>query len=111
MTPSFVVTEEITITRQAGDTGQIWFILPDVIDPTGCDAQFQIRDRRDNLVCTMQTPDTITIDGLNVYVTLSVDDFPTKEGAFRYEAELWDDEKNITFAKGPFVVLRNISKR
>lgn len=97
------------ITIQAGDTGSIPLIVPEILPLVGLDVLFQVRDSDDAIILSKTTPIGATIIDQTIYVNLLHTDMVGKSGLYEWECELTggDDDVNITIGKGQFVLLED----
>ena len=108
--PTYLVKTKYKITRQEGDTADIGFIVPDVIDMTGRKVLFQVRDESDNLRIEKTDTAGITVTGQGIIVDLSPADSTGNDGIHNWELQVMNPESTITIGKGQFVILKQVAK-
>jgi len=98
---SYLITQEITITRQEGDTADIEFTVPDVLDITNATVIFQIRNAK-NTILYNAAPVPVAQD-----ITVPLLPATTKgySGRHRWELQVNISGAIITIGKGDFVIL------
>lgn len=104
---SYLITEEISIKRQEGDTGRIEIILPGIIDPAAKTFHFQVKDASGDII--MQKDDTdFTVNGQNIFFDLIASDTVEKAGSYRWELEMRSQAEISTLARGNFYIVKEI---
>ena len=110
MGQSYIVKTKYKITRQAGDTGEIVFIVPEAISLTTMDVLFQVRDDRGKLLFEKKTEDSeITIIDQEITILLENEDTALKHGEYNWELELHNTTEVSTIAKGQFILIEEIA--
>jgi hypothetical protein len=107
---SYIVLEEIEMLRQAGDTGMIEFILPDILDPALFEIRFTVC-RKCGTIVFEKEPSSWTKTGQNIKAPLTIADTTGKPGRHRWELELRSPTETITAAKGDFIILSEYIKQ
>lgn len=105
---SYIVRTRVSLTRQAGDTGSIEFIVPALLDLTGMSAIFKVMDTSTTPLFTKETPTDITIVGQTVTVNLYNVDTANKCGSYTWELQVNDENQVITIGKGDLEIVEEI---
>ena len=104
--PTYLVKKEIAITRQEGDTADVVFTVPEVLDLSLYLIRFHVMDNNRRFIFYKNTEvGTIQKDGQTITIPLSALDTKTKTGTHRWEMELFNQNENITIGKGSFVII------
>jgi hypothetical protein len=109
---SYLATE-ITITRQAGDTGSIVFNVPVLIDlDTFTEVIFQVVKGGVTIIDKRLTDSVaeLTVSGQTITIELWEDDTQGHRGTGRWECEISGNSADeiITIGKGDFVIVKEI---
>jgi hypothetical protein len=107
---SYLATE-ITITRQAGDTGSIVFTVPVLIDlPDFTEVKFQVFKGGITIIDKRLTDSVaeLTVSGQTITIELWEDDTQGYVGTGKWECEISGnpDDEIITIGKGDFVIVK-----
>jgi hypothetical protein len=108
---SYLVKTKYKITRQAGDTGSVVFIVPATISmSTYHDVLFQVRDDRDRLLFEKETPTDIVVNSQTITVNLANDDTAEISGKYDWELQVSDGTDIATIGKGIFEIIAEIAR-
>jgi hypothetical protein len=104
--PTYLVKKEIAITRQEGDTADVVFTVPDVLDLALYNVRYHVLDNNRRYVFHKDTGEgTIQKDGQVITIPLLSEDTKEKTGTHRWEMELHNADEVITIGKGIFVII------
>lgn len=103
--PTYLVERAITITRQEGDLADVIFTIPDILNTTGYDIRFSVKDNNGRNVIKKDTAENnITVQEQMVTILLFPADTKGKPGTHKWEAELYKADGPITIGYGAFVI-------
>jgi hypothetical protein len=107
---TYLIKKEITITRQEGDSADIVIVVPNVIDMSLYDAQFQVRDTTLRRLIISKTSNAgISIAGQTLTIPLATDDTKNKAGKHRWELQLSNNTPEIiTIGRGTFIIVNEL---
>jgi hypothetical protein len=113
MASSYIIVEEVTLTRQEGDTGELAFIVPEVLDPSLFTITLQVRTvpGENEVVGRLvleKTGDDWTVEGQNISAPLEEADTKYWAGTHRWEMQFTDVQQVITVGKGDFIITGEI---
>jgi len=101
---TYLIANEITITRQAGDLADITFTVPDVLSMSGKTAKFEVIDKNRKTILKKVSPD-ITISGQVITIPLIPSDTQNYPGTHYWELKV---STPITIGHGSFVITKTI---
>ena len=101
---TYLIANEITITRQAGDLADITFAVPDVLSMSGKTAKFQVFDKNRNAIIEKEHPN-LTVNGQTITIPLLPDDTKDKSGTYYWELEV---SSPITIGHGQFIITKTL---
>ena len=107
---TFLIGSEININRQEGDTADIVFTMPTILDLSlFAEVKFQVKNATKSVFTKSLTDNTITVNGQTITIPLLVADTTNKAGTHRWELEISNDTPEvITIAKGNFTIIKQI---
>ena len=107
--PTYLIKKAINITRQEGDSADISFVVPEILNLALYDAKFNVTTKLRNVILYKSSLDgTIAINGQTVTIPLLPDDTKHKTGNYLWELELSNENENITIGKGSFFIISEI---
>lgn len=99
---TYLIANEIDITRQEGDTADIVFTVPVSMSLSGATVIFQVLDNKGNVLIE-KTP---TPAGQNITVLLEPTDTKGHYGNKRWELEITKTGNIYTIGKGDFIIVK-----
>lgn len=99
---TYLIANEITITRQAGDLADITFTVPEVLSMTGKTAKFQVFDKNRTAIIEKAAPDLV-VNGQVITIPLLAADTQNYAGSHYWELEVTGP---ITIGHGPFIITK-----
>ena len=109
---TFLIGDEITISRQEGDTSYIEFQdIPTEISLVGASAKFQVKkkSKSDTAIISKTDASGITISGQNLTVNLLPSDTKNYAGRWRWELQITlQNTSIITIARGNFIIVAEL---
>lgn len=103
---TYLISREITITRQEGDTADIVVTVPSTLSMTGKTARFQVRDSGNRVIINKE--DEIAIVGQGITILLAANDTARHAGKHRWELEVSDANGPITIGRGDFIIVKQL---
>ena len=103
---TYLITREITITRQEGNPSDVIINVPESLSLSGKTAHFRVVDSAGKIIIDKE--DEIVIDGQTLTVLLVASDTARKSGKFRWQLDVSDANGPITIGKGDFVINKSI---
>jgi hypothetical protein len=104
---SYIITQEIEIIRQEGDTGSIIMTVPSVLDPADYTIDFQVRERKGRLIFEKVDADwTKAAQQITCY--LDSDDTTGFRGEHRWELQFSSLTEVITVGRGCFSIIGEV---
>jgi|GEM_PF-3965241 hypothetical protein len=105
--PSYIVQEEILITRQAGDSFDIVITIPNTHPMIGATIKFAIALR--NMVFVLKTLEDCTVNGQELTINFQPADTTGKSGPFNWELEITSSNGLVnTLGRGPFYLIKEL---
>lgn len=101
---TYLIANEITITRQAGDLADITFTVPDILSMTGKTAKFEVIDKNRSVIINKVAP-ALTVAGQVITVPLLSADTQNFAGTHYWELEVTGP---ITIGHGNFIIAKTI---
>lgn len=115
--PTYLITQEIPITRQEGDTADIVFTVPTVLDMTGMTVRFQVFKGRtpygNKVLISKKTGLGISTSGQVITVTLDPSDTVGISGVRVWELQVVHEagsNERYTIGRGDFIVKPELIK-
>ncbi len=110
MIPKSILADEITITRQEGDTSAIEIEVPEIISLAGRNIHFEVFKGREGIFKKVNYGDRQdwTVTGQEIETRLDEADTKGHAGKWRYELEVWDADYVYTILKGDFIIEREL---
>jgi len=103
---TYLIAQEIAITRQEGDLADVVFVVPDVLSMTGKEATFKVNsDKYGSFIAKESSAGDITIVGQTITIPLLAADTKDKKGRHRWELEVTGP---ITIGRGVFNVIKEL---
>jgi 2-keto-4-pentenoate hydratase/2-oxohepta-3-ene-1,7-dioic acid hydratase in catechol pathway len=99
---TYLIANEIDITRQEGDTADIVFTVPETLSITGATAIFQVTDAKGNIIMT-KTPTPV---GQVITVPLAPTDTKGYYGSKLWELQITKSGSIYTIGKGNFIIVK-----
>lgn len=104
---SYIITQEITITRQEGDTGVLQFVVPNILNPANFDITFQVwRMSRENSLLFKK--EDWTVEGQQITTSLTEADTKGFAGRWRWEMQFTSAVEIITVGRGAFEIIKEL---
>ena len=109
--PTYLIKREIPITRQEGDTADVVFIVPEVLDMALYSVRFSVTNQlKKSKIFKSSENQNIIIGGQTLLIPLSSDDTKYHSGNYRWELELFNETEQITIGKGAFNIISEINR-
>lgn len=106
---SYIVTKEITIRRQEGDTGSVVFVIPDIIDlDLYTEIKFKVSNSGSLIFIKLLSDNSISVENQTVTIPLLAVDTKLKSGNHFWELELSNDTEITTIGRGVFVIIKEL---
>lgn len=103
---TYLISREITITRQEGDAADVVVTVPATLSMTGKTARFQVRDSGNRVIINKE--DEIAIVGQGITILLDPEDTARHSGRHRWELEVRDANGPITIGRGDFIIVKQL---
>ena len=103
---TYLISREISITRQEGDAADVVVTVPSTLSMTGKTARFQVRDSGNRVIINKE--DEIAIVGQGITILLAPEDTARHAGKHRWELEVSDANGPIKIGGGDFSNVKQI---
>jgi hypothetical protein len=105
---TYIVAEEITITRQEGDHADVTIVVPASLSMVSATAKFQVNSAKGTLIFLKSSATTgLDINAQTITVTILPADTKGKSGTHRWELEITNSaSKIITAGRGDFEIIK-----
>jgi len=104
--PTYLIEKEIPIRRQEGDTADIVFTVPEIINMANYSCKLAVKSTSGtSLILKDSTDGGAAIQGQVVSVQLGSNDTKRKAGTHRWELELYNNDEVITIGRGVFEIV------
>lgn len=105
---TFIIGSEINISRQEGDTADIVFTVPSILNlDLFTEVKFQVKNATKTIFSKSLTDNNLTVLSQTITIPLAVADTANKTGTHRWELEISNDTPEvITIAKGNFTIIK-----
>lgn len=108
---TYIIDEDILITRQEGDDADIVFTVPDVLSLNGATAKFQAYNTDGVKIIDKSIGSGIAIDGQKITIDLIPFDTLNKANVHRWELEITTSQnKVITIGRGSLKITKQLIK-
>jgi hypothetical protein len=104
---SYIITQEIEIVRQEGDTGSIVMTVPAVLNPANYTITFKVMTRGGSLIFSKTDTDWIRA-GQQITTYLKATDTKTYKGQHKWELQFTSSTEVITVGRGCFSIIKEI---
>jgi hypothetical protein len=104
--PTFLVKQEKTIIRQEGDTADVVFNLPEIIDPSEYEIKFSLFSNVAQGTILFSKTDEIIVEGQQITVPILPADTLNKQGEKYWELSIETSEVKHTIGKGIFKIVK-----
>jgi len=104
---TYLIANEITITRQEGDTADIEFELDEVLDISTLNPYFSVQTYKGIEILTKEPADFLKI-GQELTCFITEEDTKGKAGNYRWELELVNGSTVITVGRGDFIIVKEL---
>lgn len=105
--PTYLIKKEKTIIRQQGDTSDVTFVFPDVINPENYSIKFSVWSNvSQGTLIFEKTEDEMEIEGQTVTVPIDREDTATESGERYWELVIYNEHVTHTIAKGIFKIVK-----
>lgn len=107
---TYIISKEIDLTRQEGDTADIVFVVPATLDMgLFTEVKFLAVKRGVDTIDKSVSDGTITVDGQTITIPLLIADTKSKSGEHKWELEVSNDTPEIiTIGKGLLTVTKEL---
>jgi len=106
---TYLISEEVNITRQEGDTADIVITVPSTITLSDfTEIKMQVKNGNNLMMGKTLSGETITVNGQTITIPLLTTDTKNKSGLHRWELELSSTTQTITIARGNFTIIKEI---
>jgi hypothetical protein len=107
--PTYLIKKEIHLARQEGDTAEITFVMPAIIDMSLFGVLFMVSDKlRERIICKSSADNQISIDGQTITIPLLKADTLEHPGKHNWEMQIFNANQSITTGKGQFVIIEKL---
>lgn len=104
--PTFIIKKEKTIIRQEGDTADVVFTLPNIINPNDYDIKFSVFSNAAQGTLLFSKSEQIIIEGQQITVPIPPADTLNKQGEKYWELSIETSEVKHTIGKGIFKIMK-----
>jgi len=105
---TFIIAQEVTITRQEGDLADLVLVVPDILPLTGRTAKFRAEKIDGTAFIEKQSPDIVMLLQV-ITIPILPADTDGNSGKHRWELKVYDAQNNpITIGKGVLYVLKKM---
>ena len=104
---SYIITAEIEITRQEGDTGSIVMTVPAVLNPANYTITFTVKERKGTTIFTKGNTDWIRASQ-QITCYLAAVDTKGYAGNHEWELQFTSLTEVITVGRGSFKIIREV---
>jgi len=102
---TFLIKKEKTITRQQGDTSDVTFVFPDVINPEDFSIKFSVWSNvSQGTLLFEKTQDDMEIGEQTVAIPIDREDTVTVNGDRYWELVIYNEHVTHTIGKGTFKI-------
>jgi uncharacterized protein YjbK len=104
---SYIITAEIEIERQEGDTGSIVLTVPAVLDPSDYTITFSVKERKGTTIFTKTDTDWIRASQ-QITCYLAAVDTKGYAGNHEWELQFTSSTEIITVGRGCFKIIKEV---
>lgn len=105
--PTYLIKKEKTIIRQQGDTSDITFVFPEIINPEEYDINFSVYSNVSQGTLVFQkTQDDMEIAEQRVTIPIDREDTATVSGERYWELVIYNEHVTHTIGKGTFKIVK-----
>ena len=107
---SYIISKEINITRQEGDTADVVFNVPSILDMSPfTEVKFQVKSGSATIISKSLSGSSISVSGQVITIALAASDTKGKASG-RWELEVSADSDIKTIGRGDFNIIPELIK-